>query len=138
MRAVCLVLASVSLATTSARADFVVRNSTTLPTPTETTTDPPTPTAAKQSADAADAATQPAPDPPRFKMAYGFGDQVPLGFACQQIVPRAVRVTYGPGANPHQLVTWRGGDTWNRVLRTAVRALGLSLVMTHMAVEIRQ
>ena len=72
-----------------------------------------------------------------WKMAYGFGDKVPLSFACRQIVPPAVRVTYGPGATPQMLVTWKGGDTWNHVLRDAVKSLGLHLAMTHMAVEIR-
>jgi len=73
-----------------------------------------------------------------WKMAHGFGDKVPLGFACRQIVPPAVRVSYGPGADPQMLVTWRGGDTWNHVLRDAVKPLGLHLVMTNMAVEIRK
>ena len=77
------------------------------------------------------------PDKPRFKMAYGFGNEVPLSFACRQIVPPAVKVTYGPDADPHALVDWKGGDTWNHVLRNAVRPLGLHLVMTWMAVEIR-
>lgn len=72
-----------------------------------------------------------------WKMAYGFGDKVPLSFACRQIVPPAVTVTYGPGAKPQMLVTWKGGETWNHVLRDAVKPLGLHLVMTHMAVEIR-
>lgn len=82
-----------------------------------------------------------APSPsavPRFKMAYGFGDHVPLAFACRQIVPRAIRVSYGPGPNPHAVVSWKGGDTWNHVLRNAVKPLGLHLVMTTMAVEIRK
>jgi hypothetical protein len=71
-------------------------------------------------------------------MAYGFGNQVPLGFACKQIVPPAVKVIYGPGANPGVLVTWKGGKTWNRVLHDAVAPLGLRLVMTHMVVEIKK
>jgi len=73
-----------------------------------------------------------------WKVANGFGNQVPLGFACRQIVPPAVHVTYGPGASPDMLVSWKGGNTWNRVLYDAVAPLGLRLVMTHMAVEIRK
>ena len=83
-----------------------------------------------------DSAAQPIK--PRFKMAYGFGSNVPLAFACRQIVPRAVKVTYGPGADGAALVSWKGGDTWNHVLRDAVQPLGLHLVMTTMAVEIRR
>jgi hypothetical protein len=77
------------------------------------------------------------PDKPRFKKAYGFGNEVPLSFACKQIVPPAVKVTFGPGADPQALVDWKGGDTWNHVLRNAVQPLRLHLVMTWMAVEIR-
>ena len=75
---------------------------------------------------------------PGFKMAYGFGNQVPLSFACRQIVPRTVRVSYGPSARPDALVDWKGGDGWNHVLQKAVKPLGLRLVMSNMAVEIRR
>ncbi len=73
-----------------------------------------------------------------WKLAKGFGNNVPLGFACRQIVPAAVRVTYGPGVSPSAMVSWQGGKGWNEVLREAVKPLGLHLVMTHMAVEIRK
>lgn len=80
------------------------------------------------------------PDPAftRFKPAYGFGEAIPLSFAVRQIVPPTVKVTYGPGADPNALVDWKGGRAWNRVLLEAVKPLGLRLVMTHMAVEIRK
>ena len=71
-------------------------------------------------------------------VAKGFGNNVPLGFACRQIVPPAVRVTYGPGVSASSVVSWQGGKGWNEVLRQAVKPLGLHLVMTHMAVEIRK
>lgn len=74
----------------------------------------------------------------RWKVASGFGSKVPLGFACKQIVPPAVKVTYGPGASPDVLVTWQGGKGWNQVLLAAVKPMGMKLVMTHMAVEIRK
>jgi hypothetical protein len=80
----------------------------------------------------------PHPVRPQFILAEGFGDQVPLRFAVRQIVPRAVKVTYGPGADPDAAVDWKGGQGWNWVLYRAVRPLGLRLVMTHMAVEIRK
>ena len=84
------------------------------------------------------AEAHPKPDKPRFKTAFGFGKSVPLAFACRQIVPNAVKITYGPGADQAALVDWKGGDTWNHVLRDAVQPLGLHLVMTTMAVEIRR
>lgn len=106
----------------AARADFVIAG---LPPPQTPTTPPP-----------AAAATLPATL--RFWTAYGFGDQVPLSFAVKQIVPKAVKVSYGPGADPASLVDWRGGRPWNRVLLAAVKPLGLRLVTTYMAVEIRK
>jgi hypothetical protein len=78
------------------------------------------------------------PARPKFRVAVGFGHQVPLRFAVRQIVPAAVRVTYGPGADSDAAVDWRGGQEWNRVLFRAVRPLGLRLVMSARAVEIRK
>jgi hypothetical protein len=80
----------------------------------------------------------PHPTRPQFMVAAGFGDQVPLRFAVRQIVPRAVKVTYGPGADPDAAVDWKGGQGWNWVLFHALKPLGLRLVMTNMAVEIRK
>jgi len=119
-----------------ARAEFVVKTaqparvSDAVPQPAPTT--PAEPNAESQ------AEAQPKPDKPRFKMAFGFGKSVPLAFACRQIVPNAVKITYGPGADRTALVNWKGGDTWNHVLRDAVQPLGLHLVMTTMEVEIRR
>ncbi len=74
--------------------------------------------------------------PVRWKMAYGFGNNIPLQFACRQIVPSAVKVAYGPGVNPEIHVSWQGGQTWNHVLRDTVKPLGLSLQMSFMSVTI--
>ena len=65
-------------------------------------------------------------------------DELINAFAVRQIVPATVKVTYGPGADPNALVDWKGGQTWNRVLLAAVKPLGLRLVLTHTAVEIRK
>ena len=106
----------------AARADFVI------------TSMPPTPGSITETIPD----YSPDPAPTRFKLAFGFGKRIPLSFAVRQIVPGAVKVTYGPGADPDALVDWRGGQGWNRVLFDAVKPLGLRLVMTHMAVEIRK
>ncbi len=78
------------------------------------------------------------PIEPRFGVARGFGDHIPLRFAVRQIVPPALKVIYGPGVSRNMVVSWKGGDGWDHVLSKAVRPLGLRLVMTDMAVEIRQ
>jgi hypothetical protein len=84
----------------------------------------------------------PGPDkaspPVHWKMAYGFGKNIPLQFACRQIVPPAVNVSFGPGVNPATPVSWKGGDSWNHVLRDTVAPLGLQLKMTYMAVTIEK
>ena len=127
-------------ATPAAWADFVVKDPPAAPSPSPV----PAPMAMPPIVDPGDRQPTPPPEhkdrptPIHWKMSYGFGNQVPLGFACRQIVPPAVKVTYGPGASPDMPVTWKGGNTWNHVLYNAVAPLGLRLVMTHMAVEIRK
>jgi len=134
-----LVAAALALATApAARADFVMTGmepiQAALPQAASGGQDPAASAPGEDSQNAGASPTQPKP---RFKMADGFGEQVPLSFACRQIIPPAVKVTLGPGADPKALVDWKGGDTWNHVLRDAVKPLGLHLVMTTMAVEIR-
>jgi hypothetical protein len=119
-----------------ARAEFVVK--TAQPARVSDPTPQPAAPAAPETNAEGHEELRPQPAKPRFKMAYGFGKGVPLAFACRQIVPNAVRITYGPGADQAALVNWKGGDTWNHVLRDAVQPLGLHLVMTTMAVEIRR
>ena len=121
-----------------ARADFVVSGQTAAHTAIP---DAPQPTQWGQKAgEAVPTSTETLHTPirPRFMVAQGFGDDVPLRFAMRQIVPKSVRIVYGPGTSPDALVTWKGGQGWNWVLFHAVRPLGLRLVLTPMAVEIRK
>ena len=118
-----LFLAAIMPAAT-ARADFVI------------TSTPPVQTARPIVQTIPDKSPEPAST--RFKLAFGFGDRIPLSFAVRQIVPPAVKVTYGPGADPNAPVDWKGGQAWNRVLSEAVKPLGLRLVISRMAVEIRK
>ena len=89
--------------------------------------------------DAGDRRPALAPRPPireRPRVVVGFGDLVPLSFACRQIVPASVTVSYGPGADPGMLVTWKGGDTWPHVLSSAIKPLGLRIISSGMRLEI--
>jgi hypothetical protein len=122
-------LATLGLAP-AAHADFVVTGAMPLTESERPPTTQATETDGSQSPDA--------PKPIHWLMAYGFGHQVPLRFAAEQIVPKAVKVSYGPGADPDALVDWKGGEAWNRVLREAVQPLGLHLVMGQTAVQIRK
>ena len=76
--------------------------------------------------------------PPQSALAQGFGERISLSFAVKQIVPLSVKVTYGRGVDPAALVDWKGGAAWDRVLLAAVNPLGLHLVITGKAVEIRK
>lgn len=73
---------------------------------------------------------------PHFSDAEGFGEQVPLSFAASQIVPKHVRVTFGPGVDTESPVSWRGGQPWNRVLATAVAPLGYRIESGRMSVTV--
>jgi hypothetical protein len=132
------VFAAAALLPVCARADFVVSGQAGAH---AKVTAAPQATQPDQKADHAvstDAETSHDPIRPRLMIAQGFGDDVPLRFAVRQIVPKSVRVVYGPGTSPDALVSWKGGQGWNWVLFHAVRPLGLRLVMRPMAVEIRK
>lgn len=71
-------------------------------------------------------------------VAHGFGDQVPLSFAVRQIVPRSIKVTFGPGADDTALVDWRGGKQWRLVLGEAIAPLGLRLSLQAQSLTIHR
>ena len=119
-----LLILAATMPAATARADFVISSM------------PPVQTAPPIVQTIPDKSPEPAST--RFKLAFGFGDRIPLSFAVRQIVPPAVKVTYGPGADPNARVDWKGGQAWNRVLSEAVKPLGLRLVISRMGVEIRK
>jgi hypothetical protein len=132
-------LTALALTPTTGRADLVISGAAAAAVPVTTAdTSPPTDAPADAHSMSTDPAPAPHPSAPAFLMARGFGHAVPLSFAVRQIVPKTVKVSFGPGANPDARVNWTGGRGWNWVLFDAVRPLGLHLVMSHMAVEIRK
>jgi hypothetical protein len=82
--------------------------------------------------------TRPRPAAIRPGPIEGFGDRVPLSFACRQIVPRNIEVGYGPGVDPGTPVSWKGGETWRLVLGRAIAPLGLRMVAAGMRLTIEQ
>ena len=87
-----LLILAATMPAATARADFVI------------TSTPPVQTARPIVQTIPDKSPEPAST--RFKLAFGFGDRIPLSFAVRQIVPPAVKVTYGPGADPN--APWTG------------------------------
>ncbi len=133
-----------TLANPAARADFVVKEapaSPNLSTPSAGVVAPgPGVVADEPHLDPGDRQSAPVPRsliPVRRHIVVGFGDQVPLSFACRQIVPTNIRVSYGPGADPGMLVSWKGGDTWSHVLGSAIKPLGLRMVSSGSRLQIK-
>lgn len=114
----------------AARADFHLQ-----PSPPSTSIPDPAPAMPRDDA-AGDEPAKPAAKPSRFRLAQGFGHQVPISFAVKQIVPRTVEVRFGPGVDQAAFVTWSGGQPWNRVLASAVRPLRLHVMTTANSVTI--
>ena len=83
---------------------------------------------------------EPAESPPRQSgppVAMGFGHHVPLRFATRQIVPKTVRVSFGPDLDAEATaVEWAGGRPWPDVLRSALRPTGLRATFRPGAVHI--
>ena len=73
---------------------------------------------------------------PRYSIAHGFGNQVPLFFAVKQIVPSMFRVIYRNGVDQNLAVAWVGGRPWNQALSTALRQHGLHMVLIGRTVTI--
>ena len=76
--------------------------------------------------------------PSRPHVVSGFGDDVPLSFACRQIVPARIKVSFGPGADPDMRVSWKGGSPWPVVLSQAITPLGLHMVESDVTLRIQR
>lgn len=132
------------LASPAARADFVVKEAPVSPNPPAAVSGVVAPgpgvVADRPQFDPGDRQSVPGTRPlvrAGRRIVMGFGDQVPLSFACRQIVPANIRVSYGAGADPGMLVSWTGGDTWPRVLGSAIKPLGLRMISSGAQIEIK-
>ena len=70
------------------------------------------------------------PERPRYRLAIGFGHDVPLAFAIRQVIPPHVHVIFDQGVDCDVLVSWHGGRPWNETIRTAVATLGLHVTLS--------
>ena len=66
----------------------------------------------------------------------GFGDQIPLSFAMDQIVPSDFTVQYVDQPDPDTIVSWAGGRAWNKVLEDMLYAHGYRVRVTDNVVYI--
>ena len=138
----CCVLVCIILSNPAARADFVIRND---PATGEGRGAPQSAVAGGVIADDphvdpadSEPPARPRPVAVRPRLVEGFGEQVPLSFACRQIVPGNIKVTFGPGVDPATHVSWNGGETWRVVLGRAITPLGLHIVVAGMSLTIKR
>ncbi len=64
---------------------------------------------------------------PQVPLAIGFGHDVPLDFAVQQVVPRFMTVDYGDTVDRELRVTWQGGRPWPQVRQSVLQPAGLHM-----------
>jgi len=118
MRAVCLVLAALSLVA-PARAEFVLVSP-----PTDADAHVRKPHAA--STNLHSMLRRPVLNP----ALAGFGAHIPLSFAIRQIVPPRFQVSFADTVDKDAPVDWKGGEPWRATLADAVRPLGLVVTVS--------
>ncbi len=80
----------------------------------------------------------PAADPVFYEEASGFGSDIPLVLAMQQIVPADYSYSFDSGINPGVRVSWNGGKPWNQVLDAALASSNMHAVISGNTVWIRE
>lgn len=57
----------------------------------------------------------------------GFGKDIPLVIAAQQIAPEGRQIAFGQGVDPSMPISWDGGKPWRNVLSDALNKSGLQV-----------
>ena len=87
-------------------------------------------------------ATMPVSTPPvenvNYKEVKGFGKDIPLAMAMNQIVPSDYAYSFAPEINPGTSVNWQGDRPWNVVLNEALEPAGLIAVISDNSVKIQK
>lgn len=81
----------------------------------------------------ATAAQQPSDKP----VLEGFGSDMPLALALQQIVPADYVTAFESGVNVGQTVSWDGGKPWDQVINDMLAPLQLQAVIVNKTVHVR-
>lgn len=64
-----------------------------------------------------------------FETVHGFGNDMPLALALQQVVPPSYAYSFGTDVNPGAAVSWNGGRAWDQVLSDMLASLKLKARM---------
>lgn len=70
------------------------------------------------------------------EMVAGFGTQIPLVLAMQQILPTSLEAAFADGVNVTTPVSWQGGKPWRDTLRDILAPLGLAALESNQVVMI--
>lgn len=73
---------------------------------------------------------------PRLAVIEGFGNNIPLSLAMEQIIPADFAVTYQDQPDPDMNVSWSGGRAWNKALEDAIYAHGYRVMVAGKTVTI--
>lgn len=96
----------------------------------EKTTATPVPASGTEDAPASDSA---------FAPVEGFGSDVPLALALQQIAPENYAFSFGDNVNPGVPISWDGnGKPWNDVIQQAIAPHGLAASVSGKVVHIKR
>ncbi len=71
-----------------------------------------------------------------YEVLEGFGSDMPLALALQQVVPAQYAFSFGKGVNAGHLVSWEGGKPWDQVLNDMIRPLNLEAAISGNVVKI--
>lgn len=69
------------------------------------------------------------PAPQGGDILSGFGSDLPVAIAVQQVVPAGYQFSFGDGVDPGTLVSWNGGKNWQGVLKDMLQGAGLDYQM---------
>lgn len=72
----------------------------------------------------------------RYETAVGFGNDMPVEIAAQQIVPDDYQISYDSSVSKTTAISWEGGKPWNEVLTQALAQQGLAATIRGRNVEI--
>ena len=67
----------------------------------------------------------------------GFGNDIPLALALQQIAPAGYAFSFGENINPGVKVSWTGGKAWTDVMQDMIAPLGLEASIRGKSIVIR-
>jgi len=71
------------------------------------------------------------------QIVQGFGRDVPLALALQQIVPTNYRYSFDPGINPGTRVSWTGGQPWKNVISDLAQSNNMNVDIVSNVVAFR-